>query len=81
MEKFKIVHNIIITVWQVCSKYKDKPINDDMCQSMYDELNQRSKDYSGAEWKLMANIATEIMNYLFRKDKEIDGIRTENEGA
>lgn len=78
MEKFKIIYNIMITVWQVCSKYKEEPINDDMCQSMYDELNQRAKAYSGEEWKLIANIETEIMNYLFGKDKEIDGIRTKN---
>lgn len=81
MGKFKTIYNIIISIWQVCSKYKEEPINDDMCQKMYDELNQRAKAYSGAEWKLMANIGTEIMNYLFGKDKEIDGIRTENEGA
>ena len=69
MEKFKIVYNIIISIWQICSKYKEKVLNETTCQEMLDELNTRAKDYSGKEWKLMAEITTAIMDYLFRKEQ------------
>lgn len=70
MDKFKSVYNIILSIWKVCSAYKEKELNKKTCDMMYEELNQKSKNYSGAEWKLMANIGTEIMKYLFDENYE-----------
>lgn len=85
MDKFTVVFNILNRIGNVIVRYKDKDVSQDKeCRQILDELQRECDAFrkiGEAENELALKIAHLFLEYLCRKDKEIDGIRTKNERA
>lgn len=82
MKKFKTVYSIIVDIWKVISKYKEKDVSQDKeCKQILSELQKVCDKYGNVgetEGKLAREISHLFLEYLCGKDKKIDGIRSEN---
>lgn len=75
MEKFKIVYSIIIDIWKVISRHKDKDVTqDNECKQLLSELQTVCDRYrtkvGETEGKLARDIAHFFLEYLCREEED-----------
>ena len=75
--KFKIIYNIITDVWNSISKYKNTDFTesneDEICMDMVNEVQKVRNKYSDKRsGKLVSEIATAILDYIFFKEEKND---------
>lgn len=65
MNKFKLLYNVILDVWNIISIHIDEKLNDATCETIIKELNDSLSKYHGKERKLASTIFTTIVSYLY----------------
>lgn len=74
MDKYKVIFNLIMDIWNVVKKYKDKDVSqDNECKQILAELQTVCDKYrvqvGEVEGKLSRDVAALFLEYLCRKEQ------------